>query len=138
VNNLNLFIRLLALFPVFCGATFTANANGLPLQSNVYRMGSGYIQVAVKGKRLCYSGSSSRGSTVASVTPDSQLNGFYRINGWSDTVLYQQDIDTLLFGSVDELIAYEADYDVPRDVNSILQHCLDSSSPFFRQTSSTR
>jgi hypothetical protein len=135
---LNRFIRLLVLVSMFCGATFATSANGLPLQSKVYRMGSGYIQVAVKGKRLCYGGSSSRGSTVASITTDSQLEGFYRINGWSDTVLYQQDIDTLLFGSLDELIAYKADYNVPRDINSILQQCLDSSSPFFRQTNPTR
>jgi hypothetical protein len=135
---LNRFIRLLALVSMFCGETFTANANGLPLQCKVYRMGSGYIQIAVKSKKLCYSGSSSRGSTVASITTDSQLEGFYRINGWSDTVLYQQDVDTLLFGSVDELIAYKADYNVPRDVNSTLQKCLDSSSPFFQQTNPNR
>ncbi|MCY7324413.1 MAG: hypothetical protein LH660_22090 [Phormidesmis sp. CAN_BIN36] len=117
-----------------CGMTSAATATGLPLQVGMYRMGaSNYIQIAVKGDRLCYNGFSSRGSAVGSIAPDPKFQDVYRINGLDNLVLYQQDIKTLLYGEVNQMNAYEADYGTARTIGTTLQQCLDSNSPFFKR-----
>ena len=127
-------LRMLMVMLLSCGMTPAATASGLPLQVGMYRMGSSnYIQVAVKGERLCYNGFSSRGSAVGSIAPDSKLQGVYRINGLDNLVLYQQDIKTLLFGEVNQLDAYSSDYETARTIGTTLQQCLDSNSPFFKR-----
>jgi len=99
----------------------------------MYRMGSSnYIQIAVKGDRLCYNGFSSRGSAVGSIAPD-PIQGVYRINGLDNLVLYQQDIRTLLYGEVNQMNTYDADYGTARTIGTTLQQCLDSNAPFFKR-----
>ena len=116
------------------GLATAATATGLPLQVGMYRMGSSnYIQIAVKGDRLCYNGFSSRGSAVGSIAPDSKLQDVYRINGLDNLALYQQDIKTLLYGEVHAMNAYEAEYGTDRTVGTTLQQCLDSNSAFFKR-----
>ena len=108
-----------------------AIAEGLPLQVGAYRLGANnYIQLAQKGDRLCYQGSSSRGSSVGSIAPDPTFPGFSRISGFENTVLYQSALETLLFGSIHQLSKYTADYDIPRTISPTLQQCLDSKEPF--------
>ncbi len=127
-------LRMVMVMLLSCGMTPAATASGLPLQVGMYRMGSSnYIQVAVKGDRLCYNGFSSRGSAVGSIEPDSKLQGVYRINGLDNLVLYQQDIKTLLYGEVNQMNAYSSDYETPRTIGTTLQQCLDSNSPFFKR-----
>lgn len=116
---------------IVSSASLPAFASPLPLQQgNYYGGGSRYIQIAAKGERLCFHGYGGRGATVASITPDPSHEGFYRISGWIDTVLYQQDLKTLLFGSTNNLLPYEADYDLSRDISDSLQKCLESDAPF--------
>lgn len=108
-----------------------AIAEGLPLQVGVYRLGTtNYIQIAQKGDRLCYQGLSTRGSAVGSIAPDPNLQGFSRVNGFNDTVLYQAGLETLLFGSPHQLTKYSADYSSPRSIGTTLQQCLDTKEPF--------
>jgi hypothetical protein len=127
-------LRMLALTLLSCGVTPAAMANGLPLQVGMYRTGaSNYIQIAVKGDRLCYNGFSSRGSAVGSISPDPKLQGVYRVNGLDNLVLYQQDIKTLLYGEVNQMNAYDADYGTARTIGTTLQQCLDSNAPFFKR-----
>ena len=117
-----------------CGTATAATATGLPLQVGMYRMGSSnYIQIAVKGDRLCHNGFSSRGSAVGSIAPDPKLADVHRINGLDSLVLYQQDIKTLLYGEVNQMNAYEADYQTARTIGPTLQQCLDSNAPFFKR-----
>ena len=116
------------------GTVTAATATGLPLQAGIYHMGtSNYIQIAVKGDRLCYNGFSSRGSAVGSIVPDPKLQDVYRINGLDNLVVYQQDIKTLLYGEVHQMDAYAADYETARTIGTTLQQCLDSNSPFFKR-----
>lgn len=110
----------------------------LPLQVGVYRIGSIYIQIAEKENRICYHGSSARQSTVASVAADSNHQDFYKINGLDGFILLQQDTDTLLFGRVNQLSKYVADYGSSRDLDDDLQECLTSQKPFYKQKSSSR
>jgi len=116
---------------IVSSAFLPAFASPLPLQEGIYHSGgSSYIQIAVEGERLCFQGYSGRGSTVASITADPSLEGFYRINGWTETVLHQQDLKTLLFGSTNNLLPYKADYDFPQEISDSLQQCLESNVPF--------
>ena len=127
-------LRMLIATLLSSGIATAATATGLPLQVGMYHMGaSNYIQIAVKGDRLCYNGFSSRGSAVGSIVPDSKLPDVYRINGLDNLVLYQQDIKTLLYGEVHQMNAYEADYGAERTIGTTLQQCLDSNSAFFKR-----
>ncbi|MBE9186422.1 hypothetical protein IQ270_17465 [Microcoleus sp. LEGE 07076] len=111
----------------------------LPLQVGFYRgPGSRYIQIAEKENRICFKGFSSKGVTVASVAADTNRQDLYKINGFNDTFLLQPDTDTLLFGSVNQLIKYVADDGFPRDLDDDLQECLSSQKPFFKQKSGGR
>ncbi len=106
----------------------------LPLQVGVYRgSGSRYIQIAKKQNRICFKGFSSNGVTVASVTADTHRENFYKINKFEGGFLLQQDKDTLLFGPVNQLSYYVADYGFPRNLDDDLQQCLSSQKPFFKQ-----
>ena len=125
---------MLVLTLLSCGITSTAMTNGLPLQVGMYRIGSSiYIQIAVKGERLCYDGFLSSGSAVGSIAPDSKLQEVYRINGLDNLVLYQQDIKPLLYGEVNQMNDYTSDYETARTIKTTLQQCLDSNSPFFKR-----
>jgi hypothetical protein len=132
VNDLKICTNFMTVAVVIVSSlSLPAFANSLPLQTGIYHGGgSRYIQIAVKDERLCFHGYSGRGETVASITPDPSLKGFYRINGWTDTVLYQQDLKTLLFGSTNNLLPYEADYNLSQDISDSLQQCLESDVPF--------
>lgn len=116
---------------IVSSVSLPAFASPLPLQKGIYYGGgSRYIQIAAKGARLCFHGYSGRGATVASIIPDPSLEGFYRINGWTDTVLYQQDLKILLFGSTNNLLPYKADDNLSQDISDSLQQCLESNAPF--------
>lgn len=110
----------------------------LPLQVGVYRLGSIYIQIAEKENRICYHGASARQSTVASVAADTNHQDFYKINGLDGLFLLQQDTDTLLFGPVNNLNKWVAEYGSTRDLDDDLQECLSSQKPFFKQKSGGR
>ena len=111
----------------------------LPLQVGVYHGGgSRYIQIAAKQNRICFKGFSSNGVTVASVTADSKRENFYKINGFDGTFVSQQDTDTILFGPVNQLSKYVANYGFPRNLDDDLQQCLSSQKPFFKQNSRDR
>jgi hypothetical protein len=111
----------------------------LPLQVGVYHGGgSRYIQIAQTEKRICFKGFSLKGVIVASVAADTNRQELYKINGFNDTFLLQQDTDTLLFGPVNQLIKYAADYGFSRDLDDDLQECLSSQKPFFKQKSGGR
>ncbi|MCY7383062.1 MAG: hypothetical protein LH628_10880, partial [Microcoleus sp. CAN_BIN18] len=81
---------------------------------------------------------SSNGVTVASVTADTKRENFYKINKFEGRFLLQQDKDTLLFGPVNQLSYYVADYGFPRNLDDDLQQCLNSQKPFFKQKSGGR
>lgn len=116
---------------VVSSISLPALATPLPLQvGTYYGGGSRYIQIAAKGERLCFHGFGTRGATVASITPDPSLEGFYRIHGRIDAALYQQDLKILLFGGTNNLLPYEADYNLSRDIGDSLQNCLESDAPF--------
>jgi hypothetical protein len=110
----------------------------LPLQVGVYRLGSKYIQIAQTGSRMCFRGFSIHGATTASISPDRENPGFYLINGFDDTVFHQSEINTILFGSRNQLVSYSADYEFPRDLGEDLQRCLKSQQPFFERVSGGR
>ena len=132
-NGVRMKLRTLMATLLSFGIAPAAMASGLPLQIGMYRMGSSnYIQIAVKGDRLCYNGFSSRGSAVGSIAPD-PIQGVYRINGLDNLVLYQQDIKTLLYGEVNQMNAYTSDYETARTIGTTLQQCLDSNAPFFKR-----
>lgn len=131
---MKIFTNFMTVAAVIVSSVSPAFASPLPLQKGIYYGGgSRYIQIAAKGERLCSHGYSGRGATVASITPDPSLEGFYRINGWTDTVLYQQDLKTLLFGSTNNLLPYEADDNLSQDISGSLQQCLESNTLFQRR-----
>jgi hypothetical protein len=113
--------------------TFIPKSLGtIPLQDGLYwGGGSRYIQITVRGDRACYMGSSSNGSAVASLEPDSTREGFYRVNGFQGIVVSQPDSETLLFGMPDDLISYKADYEISESEPEILRNCLESDEPFY-------
>lgn len=125
---------------LFFSSIGTENAlAALPLQVGVYRgPGSQYIQIAEKENRICFKGFSANGVIVASVAADTNRKDFYKINGFQDTLLFQQDRETLLVGPVNQLIKYVADYGFPRDLDDDLQECISSQKPFFKQKSGGR
>lgn len=111
----------------------------LPLQVGVYHGGgSRYIQIAQQNNRICYKGMSPNGVTIASVAPHAKQQNFYAIYGMQDLVLLQSDINTLLFGQVNQLSTYKADYSFSRDIDPNLQKCLNSQEPFRQQFSGSR
>lgn len=116
---------------VLLGLAENAIAGGLPLQVGVYRLGTdNSIQLAQKGDRLCYQGFSSRGSSTGSIALDARLSDFSRINGFDDAVLYQPDLETLLFGPIHQLTKYTADSSASRTISPTLQQCLNAKEPF--------
>ena len=119
-----------------CLASFAGGkaASAFPLQEGVYRVGSRYIQIAQQNERICFRGFSMRGATIASVEPHPDRPDFYIINGRDDTVLTQQDIDTLLIGPINRLDKYPADYEVSRSLGEDLQECLNSTEPFYSKS----
>lgn len=130
-------LGFIVLFLIVIGAENALAA--LPLQVGVYHGGgSRYIQIAEKQNRICFKGFSANGVTVASVMRDTNRKDFYKINGFDGTFLLQQDTDTVLFGPVNQLIKYVADYGFSRDLNDDLKECLSSQKPFFKQTSGGR
>ncbi|MBD0341977.1 MAG: hypothetical protein ICV61_14195 [Microcoleus sp. Co-bin12] len=121
------------------GLTPGKSLAALPLQVGVYHGGgSRYIQIAEKQNRICFKSRSSNGVTVASVAVNTSSQEFYKINGFDDTLLFQQDRETLLFGRKNQLSKYRADYGFSRDLDDDLEECLSSQKPFFRQKSGGR
>jgi len=111
----------------------------LPLQVGVYHGGgSRYIQIAQTANSICFKGFSPNGVTVASVAADTNRQDFYKINGFNGVFLLQKDTNTLLFGPINQLIKYAADYGFSRYLDDDLQQCLSSQNPFFKQKSGGR
>jgi hypothetical protein len=101
------------------------------LRAATYSVGSKYIQIAQQGDRFCYQGSSSRGMTIASLTPSP--NGMYAINQWKDSFVKQQDADHLLFGSATNMLPYPVNQAATGDISEPLQDCLNTTDAFFQQ-----
>jgi hypothetical protein len=114
-------------------AASVAAASGLPLQVGVYSAGSRYIQIAAQDDRVCYQGFSANGSVVGAIAPDSEMPGFYRVNGLPDLVLHQPTLEAILLGSVHELRIYAADPSFPREISPMLQQCLNTKAAFFKR-----
>jgi hypothetical protein len=111
----------------------------LPLQVGVYHGGgSQYIEIAQTENIICFKGFCANGVTVASVAADTNRQDLYKINGFNGVFLLQQDTNTLLFGPVNQLIKYAADYGFYRDLDDDLQQCLSSQKQFFKQKSGGR
>lgn len=106
----------------------------IPIQVGSYHLGSKYIQIAKLGNRICFQGSSVHGQTTASITPEPKHPGFYIIQGWEDTRLYQQEQETLLFGELNNLVGYQLDSELNGDINTDLQECLNATEPFYKRT----
>lgn len=104
----------------------------LPLQEGIYYGGgTRYIQIAQKNNKICYQGFSKNGTSVASVEPDRDRPGFYVINGFDGTVLFQRDRETLQFGAVNRLASYSLDSQISGELDATLEKCLNSDRPFF-------
>jgi hypothetical protein len=131
-------LRTIAIATTLLSLGLALPAAALPLQAGVYRVGSRYIQIAQKGRRMCFRGFSTNGVTTASIAPDTKNPGFYRINGYKDTVVRQQDPNILLIGELNNLSPYEADNEFPRDLTDDLKRCLNSQKPFFERASGGR
>lgn len=136
--NENMKLRTIAIATTLLSLGLALPAAALPLQVGVYRVGSRYIQIAQKGRRMCFRGFSVNGATTASIASDTKNPGFYLINGYKDTVMHQQDRNILLFGEMNNLISYEADYEFPRNLTDDLKRCLNSQKPFFERVSGGR
>ncbi len=95
-----------------------------PLRPGIYNAGSGYIEIARKGNRFCYRGSSSNGVTVASISPTA--NG-YNVDKF-DITLQQIDSRTLAFGGRDYTLV-----ETPANATGVLANCLNSKGTFFQQ-----
>ena len=95
-----------------------------PLQPGIYNAGRGYIEIARKGSRFCYRGSSPNGVTVASISPTANGYNIYRFNA----TLKQVDSRKLEFGGRTYTL-------IETTVNSTgaLADCLNSKSTFFQQ-----
>lgn len=131
VNGLKLCTNSITVAAIVSSLSLPVYASPLPLQEGIYYGGgSRYIQIAAKGERLCFHGYSGRGAAIASITPNPSSEGFYRIYGGIGSVLYQQDLKTLLFGSTDRLFSYEADNNLEWNISNSLQKCLESDAPF--------
>lgn len=107
----------------------------LPLQVGIYRAGSRYIQIAEQDNRICFVGFSSRGATTASVEPEPNYPNSYRVEGYEGAMLFQPDINTLLFGPTHYLEEYPADRSFPRESTEDLEACLNSTEPFLNRVS---
>jgi hypothetical protein len=120
----------------------TTPALALPLQVGNYRIGSKYIQIASKGDRVCYQGKSATRAVTASVAPHS-LPDFSVVNFKTDStqetlLLHQPAIGHLLYGTVHMLTDWEADYQMDRSLNDAMKRCLNTESPFFEESKSSR
>lgn len=119
------------LYPISAGQSLAA----LPLQVGVYRVGSRYIQIAEQDNRICFVGFSARGATTASVEPDPNYPNSYRVEGYEGAILFQPDINKLLFGPTHYLEEYPADRSFPRESTEDLEACLNSNEPFLNRVS---
>lgn len=121
-------------YPIGVGQSLAA----LPLQVGVYRVGSRYIQIAEQNNRICFVGFSARGATTASVEPESNYPNSYKVEGYEGAILFQADINTLLFGPRHYLEEYPADRSFSRELTEDLEACLNSTEPFLNRVSEGR
>ena len=112
-------------------------AQALPLQTGIYSIGaSSHIMISSKGQRYCFAGFSNNGRMIASLYPDPDNPGFYRLNGNSEAGVYQEDVNTLLWGSPNDLLPVSRNRDMEAEgslTDKDVQTCLNSSKPFYRQ-----
>lgn len=111
----------------------TTTATAMPLKPGLYRWASKYIQIAQKGDRLCYQGSTARASLTASLQRDSQNPEIYRLHGAKDLVVKQNQADQILYGSRDNLLPYTAEAEPNLELNPAMQQCLKSTKPYYKQ-----
>lgn len=115
-----------------------ASVEAAPLSPGIYSIGaSSHIQIARRGDRLCFAGSSRNGSSFASLHPDA-TPGSYRVNGFEGTLIAQQDTNTIRWGPKDAWIPVARDRELEQEnfpIAKDLQRCLNSNQPFFRRYS---
>ncbi|MEC4802874.1 MAG: hypothetical protein SAJ12_12090 [Jaaginema sp. PMC 1079.18] len=123
-----LFLSLSFLAPLVLASPSFAS---LSLRQGLYwGGGSRYIVIAIRGDRVCYSGSSPNGYSISSVSPIPQQPGFHKIEGFEDITLSQVNSNTVLFGG-SEYTLEDSDIFVADE----LADCLNSSIPYFHRES---
>ncbi len=101
------------------------------LRPGTYRMsGSNYIQIAVRGDRLCYRGSSNAGKTTASLSPISNQPGSYRIYNFGNGADVDPGMDVI---SQQRLNSYQLDNVSPNTLDKDLEACLDTTGNYYNQ-----
>lgn len=113
-----------------------SEAQAIPLQVGTYSIGaSSHLEIAAKGERFCYAGSSKNGATIASLHPDSKNPGFYLVHNFSGLGISQQDVDTILWGPANQMIPVSRDRKMYSGTgfSNDLQKCLNSNKPFYKQ-----
>jgi hypothetical protein len=107
------------------------------LYPGIYSTGSSsYIQIVRRGQRFCFGTTSKKETTFASLRPDRKHPGFYQISGLTDIAIYQQDSNTILWGSTNQMIKGSRDRQKEQanlPISENLQRCLSSSKPFFKK-----
>ena len=114
--------------------SFPSSAQAMPLQPGSYSWASKYIQIAKKGDRWCYQGSTARASLIASLSADPKSPDLYRLHN-SDLVIRQDRPDQISFGSKDNLLPYNRDRETgtETEVNFWMRQCLNSKAPYYKQ-----
>lgn len=110
-------------------------AQAIPLQVGTYSIGaSSHIMIAAKGEKYCFAGSSKNGATIASLHQESKNPGFYLVNNFSGIGIYQQDVDTILWGPANQMIPVKRDreMDANDQFSDDIRACLNSTKPFYK------
>ncbi len=115
-----------------------ARAEAMPLQPGAYSAGSRYIQIARRGDRWCFQGFSVRATSISSLTPDPRTPSLYRLAGTKDSVVRQDRVDQLAYGSAANLLPYPANPQFGNDLSAEMKQCLNTQKPYYKQIQSTR
>ena len=111
-------------------------AADLPLQVGTYRRGiSQSITIFANGSRICYLGTSNRGSTIASIKEDSKIRGEYRIYGMSGILINQNGTNSILFGSDNSLRSMDLDLKYMVQPGTSAKECLRTKKDFYKTES---
>lgn len=115
-----------------------ARAEAMPLQPGAYSSGSRYIQLARRGDRWCFQGFSARATSISSLSPDPQMPAAYRLAGTQNSVVRQDRVGQVSYGSADNLLPYQANLQFGNDLSAAMNQCLNSQKPYYKQIQSTR
>lgn len=124
VSAIALFTTLVSLFP-------TA-ATAFPVQAGFYQNRDRIFQIAARGDRVCYQGFSGNRLITASVSRDRDHDGFYTAHDTRE-YFYQQDLETMLAGSLHDLRVYRRTDEFPPRLDPILQDCLADDDDFYEE-----